>query len=663
MKFHTKPGFYQSDQPCSRQQSTGSQSSRKCGTLTGNTRFLFVSDMRYSQKFVPVPVSLIVFLLWSIAGHARMVPGSEHESVHPFVQTVADVFVNPRSLTVRISSSADELDLIHGIIPLENGKYDTGELLEGVEIHAEFLLERFEIYDPAGNKLEGKVTEKPDWEIPAEGVDSGRLVDYMLDFTFEYRLKERPEYLTFQNSIIDYNFALPSEVKLLVKQAGSDVPYADVLKLKHPKTIRFDWDKPLKNHLTGAELREWFNETREKTLGITSYGGVYSFIYITPREIRHEILIPLANLREFINFEQADPWYLEVDEQEKARPLIKRFFSEGNPVTVNGNIVKPVFDRFDFGGMDVRDFGKMREQKRISLANGRVGVIMSFPVRNIPDTVTVTWDKFSKMLKDVDVVVIGPDDTVEKKQFSKYRTVNTIEWTNPGIPPLPEVVEVSVDEDLVNRETLIPLISSICGIGLLFLVLSFLVRPGIDRSRILIGVVLLAGGLIALPKTTPVTFPLSVPAPIAAEDASKIFAALHSNLFRSFDYKTEEDVYDALARTTDGPLLKKIYLDMRKSLEVQEQGGAVSNIDRIEIMGGEISKTPVADADVESPDFSYLCTWELEGTVEHWGHIHRRTNRYEALFNVRNIDGLWKFTDFQAINEEQGQVVRSLRKF
>jgi hypothetical protein len=595
------------------------------------------------------------------AGHG--VEPAAGDGRHPFVQTVADVFVNRSSITVRISSSADELDLIHGIIPLENGKYDTQELLEGVDIHADFLLERFEIYNSAGNRLQGRLAEKPAWEIPQEGLASGRLIDYMLDYTFEYQLEQPPEFLTFQNYIIDYNFALPSEVKLLVKQAGSDVPYADVLKIKQPKTVRFDWDQPLSNLLTGDELRAWFDDTREKTLGLTSYGGVYSFIYVTPREVRHEVLLPLANLNEFLRFQQADPWYLEVEEQDLAEPQIREFFSEGNPVTVNGRVVQPRFDRIDFGGLDVRDFGRVRQRKRISLANGRVGVIMSYPTRNIPDEVTVTWNKFSKMLKDVDVVLIGPDDKVEKKQFSRYLSDNTVVWTNPGIPPLPEVVDVQVEASAIDRTSDLPLVSMIALLALVVAVLMMLFRSTVTRGRVGFAVLLLAVTLFAWPVRTPVTLPFATPAPIRPEDAATVFSTLHTNLFRSFDYKTEDDVYDALARTTDGPLLKKIYLDMRRSLEVQEQGGAVSNIDRIEIVDGRVAERPVGEEPLVPPDFAFHCTWELEGTVEHWGHIHRRTNRYEALFNVANIDGLWKFTEFQAINEEQGQIVRSLRKF
>ncbi len=605
---------------------------------------------------------------------------------HPFVQTIADVFVGRHSMTVRISSSADELDLIHGIIPEEDGFYVTDELLEGIDIHADFLLERFEIYDSEGKRVPGSVVEKPDWEIPAR-IESGRLVDYMLDFVFEYSFDEPPEFLTFQNYIIDFNFALPSEVKLVVKQAGSNAPYSDVLKIKQPKNVRFDWDKPLQNHLSGEELREWFQETREKTLGLTSYGGVYSFVYVTPRQVRHEVLIPMANLIEFMNFEQADRWYLDVAEQDAAIAQIKEFFSKGNPLTINGERVMPHFDRFVFAGLDVQDFGMNAERKRISVANGRVGVIMSFPTSNIPDEVTVTWDKFSKMLRNVDVILVHPQpysiptpihhpvvgdltwafgmdmdmevigEKTSSSQFSRYLEENTLTWQNDGVPPLPNVVDVQYEAKLTSPK--IPTSSYWCwGIGLLVFFVGLVQSMGSKKVLTITAAAAVAtvGGMQW--SQTP-----GVELPISDEQTDEVFADLHQNLFRAFDFHAEEDVYDALAQTTHGPLLKEIYLNMRRSLEMKEQGGAVTNLDRIEIISGHVLDESIVGTILQAPDFTYQCTWELEGTVEHWGHIHRRTNRYVGKFNVQNIDGYWKLTDFLAIDAQQGPVVRSLRKF
>jgi hypothetical protein len=81
-----------------------------------------------------------------------------------------------------------------------------------------------------------------------------------------------------------------------------------------------------------------------------------------------------------------------------------------------------------------------------------------------------------------------------------------------------------------------------------------------------------------------------LPSPLAAapqldeEQAAAILAALHKNIYRAFDYRDEEQVYDALAKSVDGPLLRDLYLEIRRGLVMQEQGGAVSRIREVEIL-------------------------------------------------------------------------------
>ena len=53
----------------------------------------------------------------------------------------------------------------------------------------------------------------------------------------------------------------------------------------------------------------------------------------------------------------------------------------------------------------------------------------------------------------------------------------------------------------------------------------------------------------------------------------------------------------------------------------------------------------------------------LIGTIEHWGHIHERENKYDANFKIQLKDDAWKITEMQVNNEEQGVVKTSLRKF
>ena len=51
--------------------------------------------------------------------------------------------------------------------------------------------------------------------------------------------------------------------------------------------------------------------------------------------------------------------------------------------------------------------------------------------------------------------------------------------------------------------------------------------------------------------------------------------------------------------------------------------------------------------------FITTLTWNVSGSVGHWGHIHTRTNQYEARFTVKSMDGAWKFTGLELLQEQR----------
>jgi hypothetical protein len=53
------------------------------------------------------------------------------------------------------------------------------------------------------------------------------------------------------------------------------------------------------------------------------------------------------------------------------------------------------------------------------------------------------------------------------------------------------------------------------------------------------------------------------------------------------------------------------------------------------------------------PGFAARGTWNVSGSVGHWGHVHQRTNRYEARFVVRPVDGTWRITELELLQEER----------
>jgi hypothetical protein len=126
--------------------------------------------------------------------------------------------------------------------------------------------------------------------------------------------------------------------------------------------------------------------------------------------------------------------------------------------------------------------------------------------------------------------------------------------------------------------------------------------------------------------------------------------ALLRNVYRAFDYDSESDIYDALARSVHGDLLADLYLKIKQGLIMQEQGGAVARVQEVKVVRAE----PMEGKSQHG--FAERLTWQVEGTVEHWGHIHLRVNEYSADLVIEPADGAWKIT---AMNVARQSLVKS----
>ena len=90
-----------------------------------------------------------------------------------------------------------------------------------------------------------------------------------------------------------------------------------------------------------------------------------------------------------------------------------------------------------------------------------------------------------------------------------------------------------------------------------------------------------------------------------------------------------------------------MYLQTRKNLEYENAGGAKAKIEEINIENIDTDQLGSGEG------YKHNAWWTVSGKVEHWGHVHNRTNRYNAIITVKNIDGNWKITDFQLSDEKR----------
>jgi len=126
-----------------------------------------------------------------------------------------------------------------------------------------------------------------------------------------------------------------------------------------------------------------------------------------------------------------------------------------------------------------------------------------------------------------------------------------------------------------------------------------------------------------------------VPEPTRAE-AREIFARLHRNVYRAFQARTEDGIYELLARSVDRSLLDRLYGDIYESLLLREEGGAFCRVEQVEHLDGDVGLEP------DGGRFRADWEWRVYASVSHYGHTHRRRDRYRARYVVDWDGHGWK---------------------
>jgi hypothetical protein len=81
-------------------------------------------------------------------------------------------------------------------------------------------------------------------------------------------------------------------------------------------------------------------------------------------------------------------------------------------------------------------------------------------------------------------------------------------------------------------------------------------------------------------------------------------------------------------------------------MEIENRGGARASVDHVEIL--DIGDLRVTDDGIEVSS-----AWTVSGSVNHFGHIHYRKNRYEAKICIISRDGFWKISGIELLEEER----------
>ncbi len=413
------------------------------------------------------------------------------------------------------------------------------------------------------------------------------------------------------------------------------VPVIDFRYLGAPSTLTLDEDP-------------WYSKFDNPSLSRHHKDALMSFLYVEPYEVRHEILTRVKDLAAWMDLGLRGNRYIEVDELEPLKQRIGEFLLKKNPVKVDGTALKPILDRTSYLRVGLTGVQILEAPERLEITSAIVGVIVSYITKGMPQEVKVDWELFTDQIQRVPATATDPAGPLPTF-LTPGDPVHT--WTNYlKNYELPTVRRVDVAGSLGALR--IPVVSLVCLAGLLGAGVWTLLRHGRRRPLRLplaAAALCLAAGAVAYPyANVTVNRPALMAGEMDDERAAALLQTLLKNVYRAFDFREEDDVYDKLALSVRGDLLADIYLQNRRSMAVQQAGGAQAKVKEVVVEEAHAKRT-----DADGLSYALHGRWTALGTVGHWGHVHQRKNRYEAVVTVAAQDGAWKIVGLELRDEQR----------
>jgi len=373
------------------------------------------------------------------------------------------------------------------------------------------------------------------------------------------------------------------------------------------------------------------------SLPLAAQEAVRGFVSVEPFEVRLEALVKIPAYRE--------SWRLEGDTIGPAAKQVVldnllTLFESGVTVTSPGT-------GFDFSERTARfivpDAEKgfvPDEREAIPVDEALVGLTLSSASRGVT-SLEIEWIWFAPGQERL-VLEIASRGKPSARLLTPAE--NRASWKLDGETALPSLLEVP---DLVRREHR-PLRSLVFPGFAMVAAAAWVVLRKKTKSPAWVGWLLVGGIGTCVFALRHRTIETALPEGAAVED---LVYALLRNTYHAFDFRDESAIYDTLAASVTGPLLERVYLEMRSSLELENAGGPRVRVHEIALR--QCQDLPENPADPGG--FKTRAEWVTIGEVTHWGHTHERTNRYEADVTLAADGESWKISGLDLLNEERVQ--------
>jgi hypothetical protein len=415
----------------------------------------------------------------------------------------------------------------------------------------------------------------------------------------------------------------PANIGFVVYHKG--VAVNDYRYLSTGFTVKLDWQDAWYSAFSGRGMRRQY------------YSPMTGFIYVEPYEVRKEIIVRPSDIQQYIDLGLEGESIIPAERHDEIKEKVVEFLADHFAVRIDGVSVEGSVDRVNFLRRTLRS-SVVVDRQDLELLPATLGVIYVFPTNGLPQNVEMEWDLFNEKTPAIPAATVdqaGPLPVILEPESNVLRWENFLKF-----PELPTLADIEKPPSVLQQTASW---ASWLALAISLVLLAQLLRSAMSSRNL--SRPLLSTSLVML-AISGFLFHEHRQVAMNDERLEQLVGDLLHNVYRAFDYRGEEVIYDVLEKSVSGELLTDIYLETQKGLELANQGGA-----RV-----KVKTTEVSNAELVARDGNRLTiagNWNVTGSVGHWGHVHQRSNGYRANLEISEIDGAWKLTGLEILDEQR----------
>ena len=592
----------------------------RCGWCNGALSLLSLR-MAYPSPKKILAVSILSTLL--CAGTALADAIVRNQSM--FADTIAEYFVEDDHVRLELEIGSNDVGAFRNLLPdALYERFDYGEVPLKDRL-LKFVSEDMPVMD-GDTIIAGRVTNIGPATRPLRDQITGEVLPtpedeaiLVIRATIIFSFDERPESLT----LIAPRETGAANIGFVLYHKG--VAVNDYRYLVSGQTVNLDWED------------SWYSAFSDRGMRRQYYSPMTGFIYVEPYEVRKEIIVRPADMQHYVDLGLEGETIIAAARHDEIKAKVVEFLGGHFPVKIDGKAVQGSVDRANFLKRSLQS-SVVVDNQDLELLPATIGVIYVFPTDGLPQNVEMEWDLFNEKTPRVPAATVdqaGSLPVVLEPGFS------TLSWENfLKFPELPTLNDIAKPPTLMQRlatwgRWLMLALSITLLAGWLR---SYSTNRTSSRALLSFSLTALAIAVLFFHQHRQVAW--------NDERLTLLVGDLLHNVYRAFDYRGEEVIYDVLEKSVSGELLTEIYLETQKGLELANQGGA-----RVKVKTTEVNNAELLNR--EGNALTIASDWNVSGSVGHWGHVHQRTNGYRANLQIREIDGVWKLTGLEILEEQR----------